>query len=113
MTILDFSRAAVAFICAVGLGAQSNNVFVSAQEEQAQPIQAIFVNQLPKTTIDLYWEDPNFDVDHPDRRHLEVRIAPRGAWHASQTFLGHGEFGFGNTAFRPVFLYFCPVRPHY
>lgn len=59
--------------------------------EDEQPLRVMFVNQFPDTAIDLYWENHAFPADHPDRRRLEARIGPRGGWHASETFFGHGK----------------------
>ncbi len=54
------------------------------------PLRVIFVNQSPDKTIELFWENHKLDTNHPDRRRLEAVIAPRGGWHKSETFLGHG-----------------------
>lgn len=60
-------------------------------EENEQPLRVMFVNQFPDQAIDLYWENHAYSNDHPERRRLEARIAPRGGWHASETFFGHGK----------------------
>ena len=60
-------------------------------EEGEQPLRVMFVNQFPDQAIDLYWENHAYSNDHPERRRLEARIAPRGGWHASETFFGHGK----------------------
>jgi hypothetical protein len=52
----------------------------------------MFVNEFPSQTIDLYWENPSFDDSHPGRRRFEARIPPRGGWHSTETFTGHGKF---------------------
>ena len=64
--------------------------FVMAEEGE-QPLRVMFVNQFPDQAIDLYWENHAYSNDHPERRRLEARIAPRGGWHASETFFGHGK----------------------
>lgn len=74
----------MAAVAAVGVGS-----LVTADD----PLKVMFVNQFPDTAIDLYWENHAFPDDHPDRRRLEARIAPRGGWHASETFVGH-EFSY-------------------
>lgn len=56
------------------------------------PLSVIFVNQSPDKTIELFWENHAFDNGHPDRRRLEATIPPRGGWHKSKTFLGHGTY---------------------
>lgn len=81
------ARAAVAFLAVVG----NTPAFVGAQDEDS--LRVMFVNESPDKTIDLYWENHGFDDNHPDRRRLEARIAPRGGWHASETFVGH-EFSY-------------------
>ena len=78
----------VALLAAVGGGA---SLAAAQADNEDEPLRVMFVNQLPETTIDLYWENHAFNDDHPDRRRLEARIAPRGGWHASETFYGHGE----------------------
>lgn len=60
----------------------------AAQDEK---LTVMFVNQFADTAIELYWENHAFAADHPERRRLEARIEPRGGWHSSETFLGHGE----------------------
>lgn len=67
---------------------------VSAQDgEEPRQLKVMFVNQFPDKAVDLYWENHGYPDDHPDRRKLEARIAPRGGWHASETFVGH-EFSY-------------------
>lgn len=56
------------------------------------PLRVIFVNQSPDKTIELFWENHNLDNNHSDRRRLEAVIPPRGGWHKSETFLGHGKY---------------------
>ena len=85
MTFPSLKSAALTFLAAVGGLTQS----ALAEDD---PLRVMFVNQFPDTTIDLYWENHAHPDDHPDRRRLEARIAPRGGWHASETFNGHGEF---------------------
>jgi len=53
----------------------------------------MWVNVFPDTAIDLYWENSEQEEDHPERRILEASIPPRGAWHMSETYLGH-EFSY-------------------
>lgn len=86
MAIRSLKSAFVAVLAAVVCGAALANA------EDDTPLRVMFVNQFPETTIDLYWENHAYPDDHPDRRRLEARIAPRGGWHASETFFGHGEF---------------------
>jgi len=76
--------AALAFLAAVGSAS-----LVNADDV----LKVMFVNQFPDTPVDLYWENHAHPNDHPDRRRLEARIAPRGGWHASETFVGH-EFSY-------------------
>lgn len=85
MVFPTFKSAAFAILATVG-------AVVSAQEEGEPNLKVMFVNQFPDTPIDLYWENHSFPDDHPDRRRLEATIAPRGGWHASETFVGHGKF---------------------
>ena len=84
MTILNLKSVAVAFLAATA--------GVRAQEEGDVPNTVMFVNQFPDVSIDLYWENHGVADDHPDRRKLEAKIAPRGGWHASETFVGHGKY---------------------
>ncbi len=56
------------------------------------PLSVIFVNQSPDKPIELFWENHELADDHPDRRRLEATLAPRGGWHKSETFLGHGAY---------------------
>lgn len=86
MVFPTFKSAAFAILATVG-------AVVSAQEEGEPNLKVMFVNQFPDTPIDLYWENHSFPDDHPDRRRLEATIAPRGGWHASETFVGH-EFSY-------------------
>lgn len=85
MAIISLKKA-MAFLAAIG-----STAVVSAQDEE-QPLKVMFLNQFADTAIDLFWENHAFPDDHPDRRKLEARIAPRGGWHASETFFGHGEY---------------------
>ncbi|KAL7536284.1 hypothetical protein ACHAXR_007047 [Thalassiosira sp. AJA248-18] len=78
-------KSALAFLATVGTTA-----LVSAEDE---PLKVMFINQFPDTTIDLFWENHALPDDHPERRSLEARIAPRGGWHASETYFGH-EFSY-------------------
>ena len=77
--------ASLAFLAAVG-----NTALVST--EVAEALNVMFVNEFPNTPIDLYWENHSLDNNHPERRKLEARIPPRGGWHSSETFSGHGKF---------------------
>jgi hypothetical protein len=53
---------------------------------KSKRISARFVNQLPNTAIDLYWEN------HRDKiREFETTLKPRGGWKDINTFTGHGE----------------------
>ena len=56
------------------------------------PLRVIFVNQSPDKAVELFWENHKLAKDHPDRRRLEATIPPRGGWHKSETFLGHGTY---------------------
>lgn len=73
------------------LGFSSHLHFASAQEEQK--MQALFVNELPLDSIELYWENLNLPENHPERRRLTASIPPRGAFKTSETFVGH-EFSY-------------------
>ena len=83
--MVDLKRAALAlFSFAASAAAQD------ADDEEI-PLKVMFVNQFPDKSIDLFWENHAFDVNHPDRRRHEATIAPRGGWHKSETFFGHGK----------------------
>lgn len=86
MVFSTLKGAALAFLTAV-----VGNLL--APVSAADPLRVMFVNQFPDTIIDLFWENPAYPDDHPDRRVLEARIHPRGGWHDSETFLGH-EFSY-------------------
>ena len=59
---------------------------------QPQPLRVRFVNELPNTPIELYWENPNYAADDPvNRRLLEAILIPRGGLHLSDSFVGHGK----------------------
>lgn len=88
MAIRTLRTAFVAVLAAVGVASLAAAQQADPEDE---PLRVMFVNQMPETAIDLYWENHAYAEDHPDRRKLEARIAPRGGWHASETFYGHGE----------------------
>jgi hypothetical protein len=79
--MVHLKSAALALFFAVASG------LATAEEE---PLKVMFVNQFPDKAIELFWENHKFDPDHPDRRRLEATIPPRGGWHRSETFFGHG-----------------------
>jgi len=81
---LSLQGAAVAFLAAVG-----SFTHVSA----ADKIKVMFINEFPTQTIDLYWQNPSFEDNHPGRRKFEARIPPRGGFHSTDTFVGH-EFSY-------------------
>ena len=88
-TLLRHTAIAILSIAVLSLQSISNT---NAQEEKNElPLRVMFVNQFPDEAIDLYWENHAYSNDHPERRRLEARIAPRGGWHASETFFGHGK----------------------
>ena len=88
-TTLRHAAIAILSIAVLSLQSISNT---NAQEEKNElPLRVMFVNQFPDEAIDLYWENHAYSNDHPERRRLEARIAPRGGWHASETFFGHGK----------------------
>jgi len=98
MTILNVAQTAVALLWTLGVGssasfALANKEVKPAESEEPQAIQVMFVNQTPNEVIDLYWVDPRYPADTNDRNKLVARIAPRGGWEATQTFVGHGTFG--------------------
>jgi len=82
---LTLKGAAVAFLAAV----VAHTNLVSA----ADPLSAIFVNEFPTQTIDLYSTNPSVDADHPERMRFEATIPSRGGLHTSQTFNGQ-EFSY-------------------
>lgn len=84
MAILSMKSAALALLAATAVIAQEGTI-------DEVPLNVMFVNQLPETSIDLYWENHALPDDHPDRRQLEGKIPPKGGWHATNTFNGHGE----------------------
>lgn len=77
--MVDFKSAALALL----------SVAVSAAEDEQ--LRVLFVNQFPNKSIELFWENHNLAADHPDRRRFEAVIPPRGGWHKSETYLGHGK----------------------
>jgi len=98
MTILNVAQTAVALLWTLGVGssasfALANKEVKPAESEEPQAIQVMFVNQTPNEVIDLYWVDPRYPADTNDRNKLVARIAPRGGWEATQTFVGH-EFAY-------------------
>ncbi len=98
MTILNVAQKAIALLWTLGVGAPSTSFALAKEEvkpeeaEEPQAIQVMFVNQTPNEVIDLYWVDPRYPADTNDRNRLVARIAPRGGWEATQTFIGHGTF---------------------
>lgn len=59
---------------------------------QPQPLRVRFVNELPNTPIELYWENHNYAADDPvNSRILEAILIPRGGLHVSNSFVGHGK----------------------
>merc|ERR1719401_71329 len=78
---------------AAALLAVVGNMALVMSAEDPDPLKVMFINEFPTQTIDLYWENPSFDDNHPGRRRFEARIPPRGGWHASETFIGH-EFSY-------------------
>ena len=79
-------------VALAALALVSNVSVASAQEEEEEPLlRVMFINNFADKPIDLYWENHAYENDHPERRKLEARIAPRGGWHASDTFVGHGK----------------------
>jgi hypothetical protein len=64
----------------------NNNDPRSPPSAKRKKVRAKFVNQLPDAAVELFWEDHRGG----DRR-LEGRLRPRGGWHVSNTFAGHGE----------------------
>jgi hypothetical protein len=50
-------------LACIGIGS-----FVAADvEEEEDKMTAVFVNQHPRDEIKLYWVNPQFDEDHPER----------------------------------------------
>ncbi len=76
----------------VVVGAEDNNDDPppppNQNKKKRKKVRAKFVNQLPDTAIEVYWENPS---DHTHK--FEANIRPRGGWHVSDTFVGHGERG--------------------
>jgi hypothetical protein len=73
-----FTLAALLFTtAAVALNDESKN-------EQRRKV--TFVNELPETPVDLYWENH----ETGDRK-LEGTIYPRGGFHRVDTYHGHGK----------------------
>ena len=75
-------------------------VLLAAAEEEVSsqppppPLRVRFVNELPNTSIELYWENHDHaaaDDDPNNRRRLEAIIHPRGGLHDTSTFVGHGK----------------------
>jgi len=69
-------------------------ISVSAQEDEegeeaSGKMTAVFVNEHPRDEITLYWVDPDFEEDDPERLHFEATLAPRGGTHESETYEGH------------------------
>ena len=60
----------------VGTAASSSSE--ESAQSQLQPLRVQFVNELPDASIELYWENPEADLDDPDRRRFEATIPPRG-----------------------------------
>ncbi len=68
-------------------GAEDNNDPLPPNpEKKRKKVRAKFVNQLPDTDIEVYWDNPS-DNTHK----FEANLRPRGGWHVSNTFEGHGE----------------------
>ena len=88
MVFPSLKSTALAILLAATIGTNIGGV----RADDEQPLRVMFVNQFPDTAIDLYWENHAHPADHPDRRRLEARIGPRGGWHASETFVGHGKY---------------------
>jgi hypothetical protein len=84
-------RAALALLAAVVAVVVVSGVFVVGADNDPPPkkrkkVRAKFVNQLPDAPIEVFWED------HSDKtRRFEANLRPRGGWHVSNSFAGHGE----------------------
>lgn len=79
-------RLKCAILCLHALHAIAAVVGADDPPAKRTRINARFVNQLPNTAIDVYWEN------HLDNhRKLETTLKPRGGWKDIKTFTGHGE----------------------
>lgn len=94
---MPFVAMSFAILFAVGGGGSGRYGRAAAAAVDDTSIQALrlrvrFVNELPNTSIELYWENHAYPADDPvNRRRLEAIVPPRGGWHVSQTFVGHGK----------------------
>jgi len=75
-------RALLALLAVVAVVA----VFGADDKGEKTRVSAKFVNQLPNTAIDLFWENHKGKT-----RKLVATLKPRGRWHVQNTFTGHGE----------------------
>ena len=91
--MLPFLAAAYIFLSsAIGVAAAAAVVEEGIASSQPQPLRVRFVNELPNTPIELYWENHNYAADDPvNSRILEAILIPRGGLHVSNSFVGHGK----------------------
>lgn len=94
--MMPFVATVFAILLAVGGGGSGRHgrgaLAAAGDDASIQALRVRFVNELPNTSIELYWENHAYPADDPvNRRRLEAIVPPRGGWHLSQTFVGHGK----------------------